>query len=273
MPITVKSLAEWEEDKIAGLFSILIPAHNEEGVIEPTVRSLYIALIEAKIPHEILVVNDGSKDQTATILKQLEKEIPTLRFVNNKPPHGFGYALRYGLSIFRGEAVCIFMADSSDSPEDVIRFYKKLQEGYDCVFGSRFIKGGATYGYPVLKRIVNRMGNLFISLLFFMRYNDTTNAFKMYRRHVISGIQPFLASHFNLTVELPLKAIIRGYKYAVLPNSWTNRKKGVSKFKIKEIGSRYLFIIFYCFIEKTFSRGDCQNIAEHKGEKIQVWPR
>jgi dolichol-phosphate mannosyltransferase len=106
-----------------------------------------------------------------------------------------------------------------------------------------------------------------------MKYNDTTNAFKLYRRHVIAGIQPILSSHFNLTVELPLKAIVRGYTYAVLPNSWHNRKKGVSKFKIKEMGSRYLFIIFYCFIEKLFSRGDYKSLVEQSGDKIQVWHR
>ncbi len=273
MPLEVKSLAEWEKDQIPGMLSILIPAYNEEEVIEPTVRGLYQALSLAQISHEILVVNDCSKDGTEGILCSLQREIPTLRYVNNVPPHGFGFAIRYGLSVFRGEAVCIFMADSSDSPEDVVRFYRTMEAGYDCVFGSRFIKGGKTFDYPLFKLLLNRMGNFFIRTLFWMKYNDTTNAFKLYRRNVISGIQPFLSSHFNLTVELPLKAIVRGYKYAVLPNSWHNRKKGVSKFKIKEMGSRYLFIILYCFIEKVLSRGDYKNLAEQNEQKIQVWHR
>ena len=273
MPIEVKSLAEWEKDKVSGMLSVIIPAYNEEEVIETTVHALYSTLKAANISHEILVVNDCSADETETILIRLQAEIPSLRFVNNIPPHGFGFAVRYGLSIFRGDCVCIFMADSSDSPEDLVRFYRKMQEGYDCVFGSRFIRGGKVFNYPFLKLVLNRLGNFFIRSLFWIKYNDTTNAFKLYKRHVISGIQPFLSSHFNLTVELPLKAIVRGYKYAILPNSWTNRKKGLSKFKIKEIGSRYLFIIFYCFIEKTFSCGDCKNAAEESGEKIQVWHR
>jgi len=271
MPIAVKSLAEWEADKISGMLSVIIPAHNEEKVIESTIRSLYREL--SSISHEIVVVNDCSTDRTEEILHLLTQEIPTLRYANNVSPHGFGFAIRYGLAIFRGDAVCIFMADSSDSPADLVRFYKKMQEGYDCVFGSRFIKGGAIFNYPFLKLVLNRLGNLFIRTLFWMRYNDTTNAFKLYRRHVISGIQPILSSHFNLTVELPLKAIVRGYKYAILPNSWHNRKEGSSKFKIKEIGSRYLFIIFYCFIEKTLSRGDYISLPEQNREKIQVWHR
>jgi dolichol-phosphate mannosyltransferase len=89
-----------------------------------------------------------------------------------------------------------------------------------------------------------------------IKYNDTTNAFKLYKREVIDGVKPILSPHFNLTIELPLKAIIRGFTYTVVPNSWTNRKYGVSKLKIKEMGSRYFFILMYCFIEKYFSRGD-----------------
>jgi len=273
MPLAVKSLAEWEADKVSGMLSILIPAYNEEEVIEQTVRSLYEELLASHILHEILIINDRSKDGTESILCRLQAEIPTLRYANNCPPNGFGFAVRYGLSIFRGDAVCIFMADSSDSPKDVVRFYQKMEEGYDCVFGSRFMKEGTVYDYPLLKWVFNRLGNLFIQILFLMKYNDTTNAFKIYRRHVIAGIQPILSSHFNLTVELPLKAIVRGYTYAVLPNSWHNRKKGVSKFKIKEMGSRYLFIIFYCFIEKLFSRGDYKSLVEQSGDKIQVWHR
>src|SRR5690606_24317358 len=82
------------------------------------------------------------------------------------------------------------------------------------------------------------------------------NAFKMYRADVIHGLKPFLSHHFNLTVELPLKAIVRGYTYAILPNSWHNRKAGESKLRIKEMGGRYLFIVIYCLIERWLSAGD-----------------
>lgn len=272
MPISVKSLSEWEEEKIDGMLSVLIPAYNEAEVIELTVRSLYEELVSAKILHEILVIYDVSTDETESVLRKLQSEIPTLRCEKNRPPKGFGFAIRYGLTIFRGDAVCLFMADCSDSPKDLVSFYQKMQEGYDCIFGSRFIKKGYTYDYPFLKLLLNRAGNLFIRILFWNKYNDTTSSFKLYRRYVISRLQPFLSSHFNLTVELPLKAIVRGYKYAVLPNSWHNRKKGTSKFIIREIASRYLFTILSCFIEKIFSCGDCKNIDSQKHEKV-VWHR
>lgn len=236
--------------------SVVIPAHNEEESIKPTVAELYAILHRAGIPHEILVVNDNSRDETESILRALRNEIPTLVYVNNTERNGFGYAVRFGLDRFTGDCVAIMMADMSDSPEDLVKFYNKLLEGYDCVFGSRFSKGGKTYDYPKLKLIINRLANGIVQLTFGIRYNDTTNAFKLYRRDVIQGMKPFLAPHFNLTLELPLKAIVRGYSYAVVPNSWTNRKFGESKLRLKEMGSRYLFILLYCLIERFFSRGD-----------------
>lgn len=236
--------------------SCVIPAHNEEGCIEGTVVLLHKRLAEEHIEHELRVINDNSNDKTGDILDSLKEQIPELVVVNNTPPNGFGFAVRCGLETFEGDAVCIFMADASDSPDDVVKFYHRLTEGYDCVFGSRWSKGGYVEDYPFMKRIINRIANYIISLLFNIKYNDTTNAFKMYKRETIDGLKPFLSPHFNLTVELPLKAIVRGYTFSVVPNSWINRKSGESKLKIKEMGSRYLFIMLYCLIEKYFSRGD-----------------
>ncbi|HRE32415.1 MAG TPA: glycosyltransferase family 2 protein [Candidatus Berkiella sp.] len=236
--------------------SVVIPAYNEAVNLQNLLPTLIAHLNQANIPHEILVVNDNSSDDTELTLKHLMNQHPTLRYINNAPPNGFGLAVRCGLQAFTGDAVVIVMADGSDAPEDIVRFYRKLQEGYDCVFGSRFMLGGKAVDYPLHKKILNRLANNFIRVLFQFRYNDITNAFKCYRRHVIVGLQPLLAHHFNLTVELPLKSIIRGYQYAVIPNAWYNRKEGVSKLKIREMGSRYLFIVLYCLIERLFSRGD-----------------
>lgn len=237
--------------------SIVIPAYNEEESIVETIDSIENALEKIKIEHEIFVVNDNSKDNTLQVLKQLADKYPSLRYETNTGPNGFGYAVRYGLERFEGDCVAVMMADLSDSPYDLIKYYSTMLEGdYDCVFGSRFMPGGKVIDYPWIKKIINRIANAIIRMVMGIKYNDTTNAFKLYRKHTIEGIKPFLSPHFNLTIELPLKAIIRGYSYAVIPNSWTNRKYGVSKLKIKEMGSRYFFILMYCFIEKYFSRGD-----------------
>ena len=237
--------------------SIVIPAHNEEQSIPDTIRQIISALSQTEIDYELLVINDKSTDKTAAVLEDLCAEFPRVRFLTNLGPSGFGYAVRYGLEHFSGDCVAVMMADLSDSPHDLIRFYDKMfKENYDCVFGSRFIKGGAVVDYPLIKKIINRIANTIIRFVMGIRYNDTTNAFKLYKREVIEGVKPLLSPHFNLTIEIPLKAIIRGYSYTVMPNSWTNRKYGVSKLKIKEMGSRYFFILVYCFIEKYFSKGD-----------------
>lgn len=236
--------------------SVVIPAHNEEGSLAETVRSISQELLKERIEHEIIVVNDHSRDNTAAVLGQLITEIPSLKALDNSGPGGFGYAVRYGLERFEGDCVAVMMADLSDSPQDLVSFYRKMQEGYDCVFGSRWIRGGEVIDYPIVKRWINRLSNTIVRLVFRLRYNDCTNAFKLYSRATIEGIKPFLSPHFNLTLELPLKAIVRGYSYTVLPNSWRNRKTGESKLKIKEMGSRYFFIMLYCLIEKYFSRGD-----------------
>lgn len=237
--------------------SVVMPAHNEVECIGKTIADLHAALRAAAIDHELLIVNDNSNDGTEELLLKLERDIPQLRHVNNSPPHGYGFAVRRGLENFSGDAVAIMMADASDRPEDLVAFYRTMQaNGVDCVFGSRFVHGAKVYDYPKVKLVINRIANLFIQLLFGLRYNDVTNAFKLFRRHVIEGIQPILSYHFNLTVELPLKAIVRGYTYAIVPNDWINRTTGVSKLKINEMGSRYLFIVLYCFIERWLSRGD-----------------
>jgi dolichol-phosphate mannosyltransferase len=236
--------------------SIVIPAHNEEEGIRPTVYKLAATLYAEQIPYEILIVNDHSTDGTESVLKSLMHEVPGVRYVNNAKPGGFGYAIRTGLDEFAGDAVCIVMADASDDPKDVVAYYRQLENGYECVFGSRFVRGSRVVAYPLHKLLINRLANRFVKSLFHLRLNYTTNAFKCYRREVIEGVQPVLSAHFNITVELPLKAIMRGYTYAIVPINWYNRTTGVSKLKIKEMGSRYLFIVLYVWLEKKLSRGD-----------------
>jgi dolichol-phosphate mannosyltransferase len=237
--------------------SVVIPAHNEAPALASTVREVAEGLSAAAIDHEILVINDHSSDSSESVLRQLETELRNVRYLNNPGEPGFGLAVRHGLENFTGDAVAVYMADASDRPEDLIAFYRTMvAQNVDCVFGSRFKEGGRVVDYPLPKLLLNRLANLWINFIFNLKYNDVTNAFKLYRRSVVQGVQPILSHHFNLTVELPLKAIIRGYTYAVVPNQWINRKTGESKLKIEEMGSRYLFIVIYCLIEKWLSKGD-----------------
>jgi len=236
--------------------SVVIPARDEEGCIEQTLIDVATTLQQEQIPYEILVVDDGSTDRTPAMVRSVAERYAGVRLVSNTGTHGFGLAVRAGLAQATGEAIAVMMADASDSPADLVQYYRKLQEGYDCAFGSRFIQGSKVIDYPVHKLTINRMANWFIKTLFRLRFNDITNAFKCYRRQAIDGMQPLISPHFNLTVEMPLKAIVRGYSYAIVPISWTNRKTGMSKLKLKEMGSRYLFIVLYLWLEHNLSRGD-----------------
>ncbi len=238
------------------LYSIIIPAHNEEESLPHTVQDIYTAMVQAGVPHEIIVVDDGSRDRTWAVLQELKEKIPTLAPVRNLGLHGFGRAVIFGLNHMKGDACTIMMADASDAPTHAVRYWQVLNEGWECVFGSRFVKGGEVIDYPKLKLLINRLANFLVRLGFNIPLNDTTNAFKAYRRTVIDGCRPFLSPHFNLTVEIPLKAIVRGYSWTVIPISWQNRKHGVAKLKISEMGSRYFFICAYLWLEKYFSRGD-----------------
>jgi dolichol-phosphate mannosyltransferase len=239
------------------LLSVVIPAQNEEGCIAATVEHLHVELRLHNIAHEIVVVDDCSTDSTWSVLQEVALRVPTLHPIqNNIGAAGFGRAITVGLNQIQGDAIVIMMADESDDCRDVARYWQVLNEGWDAVFGSRFVRGGGVIDYPWTKLFLNRLANSFLRLLFRVPLNDFTNAFKAYRRTVIEGCRPLLSPHFNLTVELPLKTIVRGYSWTVIPITWRNRRSGVSKLKIKEMGSRYLFITLYCWLEKYFSRGD-----------------
>jgi len=236
--------------------SVVIPAKDEEGCIASTVEHLHLELDLHGVPHEIVVVDDGSSDNTWQILQQLQARDDALRPVKNTGPAGFGRAVVKGIDSATVDAVVIMMADESDDCRDVVRYWQALNEGWDCVFGSRFMRGGGVIDYPWLKLRFNRLGNRLIRLLFKIPLNDTTNAFKAYRKTTLDGCRPYLSPHFNLTVELPLKSIVRGYSWTIIPVTWRNRRSGTAKLKMKEMGSRYFFIIAYVWLEKYFSRGD-----------------
>jgi dolichol-phosphate mannosyltransferase len=240
-----------------------MPARNEEASIATTIMDLHLELQLHDIPHQILVVDDGSDDRTWEILIEVSQDIKEVKPLRNIGLHGFGRAILMGLDAMSGDAVVIMMADDSDDCRDVVQYWEKLNEGFDCVFGSRFVKGSEVVDYPATKWVLNRLANLFISLLFSHGLNDTTNAFKAYRKSTIDGLRPILSPHFNITVELPLKAIVRGFSHTIIPIKWRNRRSGVAKLKIKEMGSRYLFICLYVWLEKYFSKGDYRKAKDN----------
>lgn len=236
--------------------SIVIPAYNEEKNIAPTVRELCLVLEGEQIPYEILIVNDNSRDNTRAVIAQLQRENPCIRTINRQPPGGFGRAVRDGLAHVEGDVVMPYMADRSDHPQDAVKCYRKIAEGYDCVFGSRFIRGSHVTNYPRLKLVVNRIVNKLIQWAFWTSHNDLTNAFKAYRTYVIRECGPYRACHFNITIELSLSALIRNYDIAIVPIDWQGREWGSSNLRLREMGRRYLSTLLQVFFTKILIRDD-----------------
>ncbi len=238
--------------------SIVIPAHNEEENIRECLDSLRETLNAAEeiSSFEIIVVEDNSTDRTAEILKQEQQTDPRIRIISRTPPGGFGRAVRSGLDAVTGDVTVVFMADLSDDPQDVIAYYRKIAEGYDCVFGSRFIPGSRVTGYPRFKLFVNRVVNRLVQWMFWTRFNDLTNAFKAYRTDVIRSCGPFRSSHFNLTLEMSLGALSRRYLIVQIPIRWTGRTAGHTNLRLREMGRRYLSTLLKAFCERILISDD-----------------
>jgi dolichol-phosphate mannosyltransferase len=253
--------------------SVVIPAYNEEKTIAKCVEELRHTLRDKHhLQYEIIVVNDNSTDATQEMVQAEMKCDPAIRMVTRTPPGGFGRAVRSGLEAVQGDIVVIYMADLSDDPEDVVAYYHKLREGYDCVFGSRFIKGSQVANYPRLKLVINRIVNRSIQILFWTRFNDLTNAFKAYRTSVIRECGPYRSSHFNITLEMSLGALIRGYHIAQLPIRWYGRTWGISNLKLRQMGRRYLSTLLMMFFQRVLVRDDlmAERLASNLGHFTQI---
>ena len=227
--------------------SIIIPCHNEEKIIFKTV-----AKIKKKINfnHEIILIDDLSSDKTWNEMKKCKKKFNNISIFKN-PYKGLGSAISLGVKKSLKKYIVIFMSDLSDDINDMKKYHDIIsKKKIDAVFGSRFISGSKVYKYPLFKKILNRIFNNIVKILFISHYNDFTNAFKIYDKNIIKKLEPFVSENFNIFLELPLKIIGRGYKYETIPISWKNREKGNSKFNLKELGSKYLFTLIYCFFEK-----------------------
>ncbi len=245
------------------LYSVVIPAHNEENNISFTVEELVQELRKEQIPFEIVVVNDNSSDNTLHVIQNLHQQFSEVIPVDNPLPGGLGRAIRVGLKHVRGDVIAIVMADRSDDPKDIVHCYRKIEEGYDCVFGSRFRKGSIITHYPKVKLIANRIVNKFLQIIFLTRFNDLTNAFKVYRKHVIESMSPLQSAHFNITIEMSLSALIRKYKIAEIPIAWYGRTWGQSKLKLHEMGRRYLCTMLMIWFERLLILDDIMTEKDH----------
>ena len=231
------------------MLSILVPVRNESNSLDDLYNYFDKNLVGMN--YEIIIINDFSDDDTFEKANLLPQKNSNFKVFNNKKK-GLGGAINLGVEVAKGDFISIMMADQSDEINDLKKYYDIIKsENLDAVLGSRFTKDSKVIGYPFQKLILNRIFNLFVKIMFLNSYNDYTNAFKIYKRKVLIEIQPLISESFNIFLEMPLKIISRKYNYKVISINWVGRKKGYSKFKIKELGSKYLFTLIYCFIEKT----------------------
>ena len=228
--------------------TILIPVRDEEENVKIISDKIETEISNSN--YELIFVNDYSQDNTVNVIEELQLKNNKIRYVNNQKK-GLGGAITLGIDSSKGKYLCIMMSDSSDTVQDLNRYYETItSDDLDAVFGSRFIKGGKTIDYPIIKLILNRIGNLLAKFLMWSDLNDFTNGFKIYKKTSLTGLYPLISESFNIFFELPLKTISRGYKYKIIPISYYNRTVGEAKFKIDELGSKYLFTLLYCFLEK-----------------------
>ena len=229
--------------------SIIIPVHNEFRQLRVTIKKLLT--LKKKINFEIIFIDDFSLDGSYELIKKFQKKTNLIKVFKN-PKKGLGSAIETGIRKSRKTYICIFMCDLSDDINDIKKYYKTITKNrkLDAVLGTRFSKDSKVSNYPFLKLFLNRVANNIIKLIFFSDYNDFTNAFKIYKRKTLIKLLPIVSENFNVFLELPLKIVTRNYFYKVIPISWKGRKIGVSKFKIKEMSSMYIFTLFYCLFEK-----------------------
>jgi hypothetical protein len=224
--------------------SIIIPAHNEEKIIEKTLSSVNSVMKKINYSYEIIAVDDNSSDSTASMMKKLsrDKHIKTVHITSRKKgPTGLGSAVRKGFKHASGDVLIPFMGDLSDDPRDIIKLVKKIEQGNDIVCGSRFVEGGKLIDYPPLKLLINRFWNRFFAFLFWMDVKDISNAFKAYRKEVIRKVRP-TSKGFEITAEIALKARIEGFRIAEVPVTWYGRKKGEGVSKFGSFSLKFVFI-------------------------------
>ena len=230
------------------MLSIIIPLRNEAENLAEILSHFNNNL--SKIDHEVILVNDFSIDDTFKKAKKISEEYENFKIIENKKK-GLGGAINVGIECCKGEKICIMMGDLSDDINDLKKYNDIMdKENIDAVLGSRFLENSKVHDYPLNKLILNRLFNFFVSIIFWNKYNDYTNAFKIYKRDVLVTLMPFVSESFNIFLEIPLKLISRKYSYKVIGINWFGRKKGKAKFKINELRSKYLFTLLYCFLEK-----------------------
>lgn len=211
---------------------IVIPVYNEADNIVHTLRQ-----IEAKVvtPHHIYIVYDFDEDNTIPVVKELveEQKAENVFLVKNKYGRGVLNAIRTGFDSIKDGVILVVMADSSDDMSIVDAMFEKINQGYDVVCGSRYMRGGNQIGGPKFKKFLSRIAGISLHLITGLPTHDATNSFKMYRKSVLSNIEIESHGGFEIGMEVVVKAFLKGYKIAEIPSIWRDRAAGKSRFRFR----------------------------------------
>ncbi|MCX7991067.1 MAG: glycosyltransferase family 2 protein [Proteobacteria bacterium] len=211
--------------------SVVIPAYNEELLIADTVKNIAKYLTDNKYTWEIIVVNDGSKDRTEEILKELSHKINQLKIIKHKINEGKGKSVKDGIFLSEGRVILFTDADLSAPMENLKGMKEELDKGSDIVVASRLAEGAKIKKRPLHRKIIGRMFNIIIGVIGFRGVKDTQCGFKLFKSDVAKEI--FKKSRINgyaFDVEILHIAKIRGFKIKEYPVLWIDRED--SKMKI-----------------------------------------
>jgi len=231
--------------------SIVVPAHNEQDNIIETIDKIEAAV---NAEHELIVIDDHSTDSTAELVRRKAGEYTNVRLVENKRDKGFANALKTGFENACAQAVVPVMGDLCDELSTVRRMLDKIDQGYDVVSGSRYMKGGSRLGGSKLKAALSCWGGRTLHYLLGIPTHDIANAFKMYRKDVLNKIV-ISSKGFEISMEVPLKAYFSGCKITEVPTVWHERTKGKSNFKIFKLLPDYLKLYVWAVYMRLSNKG------------------
>lgn len=223
--------------------TLVVPVYNEAENIVPFLQEV---VSKIRIPHQALVIYDDETDPTLDKMGEAQVTHQSVRFIRNSFGKGVINAFRTGFSEARTPFIVPIMADLSDTPETVEPMYNKILEGYDLVVASRYAEHGRKVGGRKLKNTLSQLANRSLHLISGIPTHDMTNAFIMYRREIIEGIQITSTGGFEITMEIIAKAYLGGHRITEVPTVNRDRSAGESKFHLFRWILQYLY--WYAFI-------------------------
>jgi glycosyltransferase involved in cell wall biosynthesis len=209
-------------------YSIIIPAYNEARRIEPTLREILAYLAKHGCDAEIIVVNDGSRDNTSEIVGRYAQKYPALRLIENPGNRGKGYSVRNGMLNARGEIMLFTDADLSSPIEEAEKLFQSIAEGADMAIGSRWLRAELqTQRQSFHRQLFGRVFNLVLRIVLGLKFKDTQCGFKAFNRRAVEEIFPSQKiERWGFDPELIFLAEKNGLKVVEVPVRWAHDEGG-----------------------------------------------